>query len=201
MTPQLDAARQQWGPFQTRIDRIEQRLTSQLRPAQYQATRDADTARFGTRHRATRTANDAADAVRDAEADIDTIRAEGRPIRDELDRLETTARRLRQLAEPVNYRIDFDAQLLARIEPLIDAVDTWTRWNRGASVEPGPLVEAATILAREARRAPGSSLEPGVTTRRHYQQLTDPLTTWLQQHHIQQAQRLVEHDTGHGIEL
>jgi hypothetical protein len=101
----------------------------------------------------------------------------------------------------VNYRVHFDAQLLARIEPLIDAVDTWTRWNRGTSVEPERLVEAVSILAREARRAPGSSLEAGVTTRRHYQQLTDPLTTWLQQQHIQQAQQIVEHDPSHGIEL
>ena len=101
----------------------------------------------------------------------------------------------------MNHRIDFDAQLLARTGALIDAVDIWTRWNRGVSVEPGPLVEAVTILAAEARRAPGSSLEPGVTTRHHYQQLTDPLTTWLQQQHIEQVQRLVELNSGHGIEL
>ena len=75
LQPLLDAARKAWEPYARPVRDLAQRLDSELRPAMWEANRQARAAGLGHRHTTQRHATQAAEAVNNAEAAIASIRS------------------------------------------------------------------------------------------------------------------------------
>ena len=175
LQPTLAAAWEAWRPFQERLTDLEQRLTDDLRPAMYTADDRARTAGAGRRHHARRDAQQATDTVRGAEADIKTIRDEGKTLRHRLDRLRAAESDLRERAGPSTVPDMYDQQNLDRFDRILDAIDTWTAWNNGHPVDPDALARTITTLTdpRLRGRLPGSVGD-----------IVQPLADWLDERGI-----------------
>ena len=154
----------------------------------YTADDRARTAGVGRRHHARRDAQQATDTVRGAEADIKTIRDEGKTLRHRLDRLRAAESDLRERAGPSTVPDMYDQQNLDRFDRILDAIDTWTAWNNGHPVSTDALARTVTTLTDPALRgrSPGRAGD-----------IVHPLADWLEERGIDiSTQRAVERDPG-----
>ena len=201
--PELRAARQAWQPYQAQIDTLERQLRDELRPAMWTANAQARDASFGHRRGASRRAEQATSTVHEAENAITAIREDAHVVKDHLDRVQQIANRLERRASPDDYADLWENHQLERANRLIDAIDTWTRWNTGQPMRPADLAHALDVLDHERGVAPGYLTAPSQPTSRQVGELVQPLGTWLTERGIQpQAQaQSVDRRADHGIDL
>ena len=189
--PTLAAAWEAWRPFQERLTDLEQRLTLDLRPAMHTADSHARKAGVARRHHARRDAEQATNAVRGAEADINTIRDQGKTIKRRLDQVRGVESDLRERAGPSTVPDKYDQQNLDRFDRLIEAIDTWTAWNHGQPVDVASLTRTITTLTDPALRG----RTPG-----NISLIVGPLAGWLHERGIDTATHLagIDRDLGLG---
>ena len=204
LAPALAAAKSAWQPYQARIDDLERRLESQLRPPMYKAHHDRHSAGFGHRNRAERAARRATADVRAVEACVQTIRDDGQAVKARLDDVASRTGQLRQLAAPPSAWTSED-QLLSRLDQLTNAIDTWNDWNTGQPTNTNALVDALDVLNEQASRAPAYVWSAGEITSSQLDDVTGPLADWLVERGIIQpvpaAEHRLERDIGLGIDL
>ena len=158
--PALKAARQAWQPYQTQIDTLEQQLRDELRPAMWTANAHARNASFGHRRRATRRAEQASNAVHQAETTITAIRDDAQVVKDQLDHAQQNANRLQRRASPDDYADIWENHQLEHANQLLQAIDTWTQWNTGQPPSPADLTHALHALDHERHLAPSYTSDP-----------------------------------------
>jgi hypothetical protein len=177
LRPDLASARLAWRPYAKQINTINRQLDAELRPAMWQAHHDVLRAGLGRRRAAQRRATQASRQVRDAEAAIAPIRADGTHIRQHLDALEAQAATLTERTDPaVTAALDrLDDQQLQRMDRLRQAIDTWATWASGGRVATDDLADTAAVLRDGQRHAPVMAIDPGIADRSQWQQLLAPL--------------------------
>ena len=181
LQPALAHARVAWRPYAKQINTINRELDTQLRPAMWQAHHDITRAGLGSRRGAQRRAEQASDRVRDAEAAIAAIRADGTLVKQHLDALEARAR---TLTEPADAAVTaalnrLDRDQIHRTDRLGQAIDTWTTWASGGRVATNDLADAAAVLTHAQRNAPVMTIDPSTADRTQWQQLLAPLLDHL----------------------
>jgi hypothetical protein len=199
LQPALDAARAEWQTYADCINAIELELDTVLRPAMWQANHNTRTAGFGHRHSAARRAKMASWRVEDAYDRIAAIRADGAQIKAPLDAVESTARRLAELASPNtgHFGIDqFDHDQLRALDQIVEAVDTWTTWANGRPAPTVELADAVALLLDVARHAPPLPTRPGEIDRTRWFELFEPVTALLEQRGLPTRDH-VGHDLEH----
>jgi conjugative relaxase-like TrwC/TraI family protein len=172
LQPALDAARHAWEPYARPISDLEHELEGVLRPAMWEANRQAGTARLGHRRSSQRAAADAAEAVSDAEAAIANICADGAPHKEHLDRLQIRAEGLAS-TEPADQLDQHDHQQVVQLDQVLDAVDTYTAWLDGRPTATTRLAHAVETLRGVAQHAPSFALSADDIDKTRWYQLLD----------------------------
>ena len=173
LQPLLDAARKAWEPYARPIRDLEQRLDSELRPAMWEANRQARAAGLGHRHTTQRHATQAAEAVNNAEAAIASIRSDGAPHKKDLDRLQIHAGELQAATESHGWLDQHDRQQVTQLDQVLDAVDTYTAWLDGRATPTARLAHAVETLWGVAQHAPSFATDANPVDKTRWYQLLD----------------------------
>jgi conjugative relaxase-like TrwC/TraI family protein len=200
LQPALDAAQAAWQPNADRIDAIEHELRTVLRPAMWQANRDARQAGFGHRHGAARRAKIATRRVDDAQQRIAAIHTESAGVKEHLDAVETEARELAELVSPNtgHFTVDqLDRDQLHALDQIVEAVDTWTTWASGRPVPTAELADAVSLLHDVARHASPLPTRPDEIDQTRWFELLAPVTALLEQRGLLPSRDHVGHDLEH----
>jgi hypothetical protein len=186
LQPALTDARRAWGPYARPIDSLQRELDSVLRPDLWRANHEARTAGLGHRRSAQRHAADAADAVRQAEAAIAAIQAEGAPQKQELDRLLIREGELR-VSTIGPDRLDAHLrQQIAELDQVLDATDTYTAWLDGRPTPAPRLAHAVDTLTAVARHASAFARHPDEIDQAQWYQVLDLAPAELDRHRTRQ---------------
>jgi hypothetical protein len=173
LQPAIEVARETWEPYARPIRGLEDQLETELRPAMWSANRDASQAGLGHRRHAQQVAADAREAVEQAQAAIDTIQANGAPIKEHLDQLHGRAATLRTRAEPFEGLDTLDRHQIRQLDQTLDALDTFTGWLDGRPTPTARLAHAMETLTGVARSAPAFARHPGEPDRSQWHRLLD----------------------------
>jgi conjugative relaxase-like TrwC/TraI family protein len=155
--PAVAGARAAWQPYGDAIAHLERELQTELRPAMWNANRDAIHARFGHHHTTRRRAAAATGRVAEAEARVADICAVAADIKQRLDAVEADAGNLHDLAHPSpgGYGVeDLVRGELHDIDKLLNAVDVWSAWANGRPVTLTELTDSAQLLLDTGHRSP-----------------------------------------------
>jgi hypothetical protein len=138
----------------------------------WQANHEARTAGLG-RRRAQRGAVDANQAVQAAEAAIASIRAEGAPEKEHLDRLRVRDGELRALTTGPDQLDILFRQQIAEVDQVLDATDTYTAWLDGRPTPTARLAHAVDTLTTVARHASAFARHPDEIDQTQWYQFLD----------------------------
>ena len=104
-------------------------------------------------------------AVEQAEAAIAAIHADGAPVKQHLDRLQTRAAELRGRTEPSRRLDHLDRNRSAELDQILDAADTYTDWLEGRPTPTARLAHAVEHPAQVASTLPRSPSTQTPSTR------------------------------------